>query len=148
MSKAEKKVHVEKFNKEKTELGSDFRKDRKWKPKQIKTDVSKIVKVSGKGPLKKFKSVKVRGPGSETQGVEHSTQNNPTFESLLNNLEELDKDIDVISVTNEELNNQISSLETELAVKKYALESKTASHNAFKDKYNDIMEKHSRCFKD
>jgi hypothetical protein len=143
MSRAEKQVHVDKFNMEKAELGSDFRKDRK---KKVKTDVLKIVKVSRKALVKRVKSVKVKG--SVTQGVEDNTQYNPTFESLLKNLEELDKDMDVISVTNDELKNQISSVETELAVKKHVLESKTDSHNAFKGKYNDIMEKHSLCFKD
>jgi ATP-dependent RNA circularization protein (DNA/RNA ligase family) len=145
MSKAEKQVHVDKFNMEKAELGSNFRKDRK-KHKKVKTDVSKIGKVSRKGLVKRIKSVKVKG--SVTQGVEHNTQYNPTFESLLKNLEELDKDLDVISVTNDELKNQISSVETELAVKKHILEYKTDSHNAFKGKYDDIMDKHSLCFND
>jgi hypothetical protein len=80
-------------------------------------------------------------------GTSSSAPAEPSIEELLNRLEELDNTIEVISISNENLRSEISTINTTLAINRNILESKTESHDSFQTKYNDIVAKHGTCFK-
>ena len=126
----ERSVFKERADNDRKQLGSNYRKGRKWKKK----------KEGNAGSTKNKKQ-------DAEVGTSSSAPAEPSIEELLNRLEELDNTIEVISISNENLRSEISTINTTLAINRHILESKTESHDAFQTKYNDIVAKHGTCFK-
>ena len=133
----EKSIYIEKFRIEKENLGDAYRQGRKRKNKE-----EKEIKVN----LKKKNNEIVIEKDDETS-VDAEMHDEQTIEALLNKLEGLDDKIDKSLEENDEFKMKISSASTELAIKKHILVTKTESYDSFKTKYDDLLKKHSNCFK-
>ena len=129
---------------EKIKLGSDYRKNRKRKPKRTKSN-----NLSKKGKIHKQK---ITLSGESVSRTEKAANSEPKSDNsifkLLVKLEELDTEIGEMLSKNDAVKDDLCLAGTELAVKKQILDIKSDSQDAFKNKYNNIMEKHSSSYKD
>ena len=144
MSEDQRKVFVERYEMEKIMLGSDYRKNRKRKPKKPKSN-----NLSKKGKIPKQK-ITLSGESVSRAGKAANSEpksDNSIFK-LLVKLEELDTEIEEMLSKNDAVKDDLCLAGTELAGKKQILDIKSDSHDAYKIKYNIIMEKHSSCYKD
>ena len=92
----------------------------------------------------------VQGSGKDDEisvDVQARRDKEQTIGALLNKLERLDEEIYKNLEENDELKREISSESTELTINKHILVNKTESYDTFEAKYNDILKKHSACYK-
>jgi len=139
MSDEDKNPFVLKTAAEKEELKAKgvYRKNRRNKAK----NQEKSGKVIGKKAVKKVDKQKL---GVKDKNV--MAEREPTITELIKTLEEQDEMIDGIEIIHEEIDNEMSSVNSELYLKKYILESKTKSCNDFYTKYTDLLNKHTSCY--
>ena len=104
ISDEERNVFIEKYKVEKAKLGSVYREGRKRKPKKGNQNKLKKRKVS--------KEISVRAAKLGTTDVETEPDEEPTVEALLGKLEELEEVIDLLSVSNNNINHEISKVST------------------------------------
>ena len=144
MSEDQRKVFVERYEMEKIMLGSDYRKNRKRKPKKTKSN-----NLSKKGKIPKQKNTLSGESVSRAEKAANSEpKNDNSIFKLLLKLEELDTEIEGMLLKNDAVKDELCLADTALAVKKQILDIKSDSHDSYKIKYNIIVKKHSSCYKD